>query len=67
MRLRQAASMPEVAEIVPFIPRAEAAASVNLNRFIELARHELDVFGSCLDFDSDVWDLTLYYKRRETV
>lgn len=44
--------------LVHFQPRHELAAEENIIDFIDLARNQLSVFGSDLDFDSNVWDVT---------
>ena len=47
-----------MAEILHFRPRAELNAYANLNRFVEVCRDQLTVFGSALDFKSNTWDIT---------
>jgi hypothetical protein len=44
--------------LVHFQPRHELAREKNLIDFIDMARNQLSVFGSDLDFDSNVWDVT---------
>ncbi len=45
-------------EIHHFIPKAHLKASENLAAFIESCRSQLTVFGSGLNFDADIWDIT---------
>ena len=45
-------------ELVMFQPKRELDAEANLANFVSLARDQLTVFGSDLDFDSDEWDVT---------
>ncbi|WP_290922317.1 hypothetical protein [Halodesulfovibrio sp.] len=45
-------------KILLFKPRHELGAQGNLDAFIAFARNDLTAFGSDLDFDSYVWDIT---------
>jgi hypothetical protein len=45
-------------ESLHFVPLKDRDASENMSRFVEACRHELTVFGSGLDFDSNIWDIT---------
>lgn len=47
-----------MAEIIVFQSRRELGALANMERFINLARKDLRVFGDKLDFDAMTWDLT---------
>lgn len=47
-----------MAPLVHFRPRHELNVDKNVIDFVDLARSQLSVFGSDLDFDSDVWDVT---------
>lgn len=47
-----------MAEIIHFKPRSELRAEENLRAFIKVCRDELTVFGTRLQFDDQVWDVT---------
>lgn len=47
-----------MAEIVVFQSRRELGARANMERFIQLAREDLRVFGDDLDFGAMTWDLS---------
>lgn len=53
-----------MANLVPFIPQVNLAASTNMERFVSFCRDELTVFGVDLDFDAPTWDVTGYYHQR---
>lgn len=44
--------------IIPFRARRHLSARKNLESFVSYCRDEISVFGSNLDFESNVWDLT---------
>lgn len=50
-----------MADVLVFIPRAERNARDNLEQFVRDCRSRLAVFGTELDFDADVWDLTPFF------
>lgn len=45
-------------ELVMFQPKRELDAEANLANFVSLARDQLTVFGTTLNFDDDVWDVS---------
>lgn len=47
-----------MAEIVLFKPKSELTAAANLQRFIEMCRTSLTVFGIDLVFQDNVWNVT---------
>jgi hypothetical protein len=49
-----------MASAVVFCPRPELTGSENLRGFIQSARVDLQVFGTNLNFDDNVWDITDY-------
>lgn len=51
-------------DLIPFIPSQNVEAAENVTAFIKMCRNELTVFGSDLDFDSNVWDITSYVEIR---
>ena len=53
-----------MADIVPFVRRADVSASLAMDEFIALSRDQLTVFGCDLDFDSDTWDVSDYFPRQ---
>lgn len=53
-----------MADIVPFVRRADIAVSLAMEEFIALSRDQLTVFGPDLDFDSDSWDVSKYFPRQ---
>ncbi len=53
-----------MSEIYHFVPKAHLKASENLAAFVESCRSQLTVFGSGLNFDADVWDITKAFNKR---
>lgn len=53
-----------MADIVPFVRRADISVSLAMEEFIALSRDKLTVFGRDLDFDSDTWDVSDYFPRQ---
>ncbi|ANY81330.1 hypothetical protein BB934_26475 [Microvirga ossetica] len=53
-----------MAELIPFIPKATLTAAANMEAFVRMCRHDLDVYGSDLDFDAPTWDVTKFYFKR---
>ena len=49
-----------MASAIVFCPRPELSGSENLRGFIQSARVDLQVFGTDLNFDNNVWDVTDY-------
>ncbi len=47
-----------MSNFINFTPKRELGAKDNLCAFIALCRDQLTIFGSDLDFESNVWDLT---------
>lgn len=47
-----------MADIVRFVPKAQATAAQNCADFVAMARDQLTVFGSALEFGSLVWDVS---------
>lgn len=47
-----------MADIVRFVPKAQATAAQNCADFVAMARDQLSVFGSTLEFNSAVWDVS---------
>lgn len=47
-----------MSDVILFRPKAELDAAGNLAGFIESCRNGLTVFGTDLDFDANVWDVT---------
>jgi hypothetical protein len=47
-----------VTNVLHFSPCLTWSADQNMEKFIEVCRSELKVFGGDLDFDADVWDVT---------
>lgn len=47
-----------MAEVVQFVPKAQAIAAQNCAEFVAMAREQLTVFGSELAFDDVVWDVS---------
>jgi hypothetical protein len=45
-------------QIIQFVPTKDLEASQNLQKFIELCRYKLTIFGAELDWDADAWDVT---------
>jgi hypothetical protein len=45
-------------DVIVFRPKSELNASENLLGFIDSCRNKLTVFGSVLNFDENVWDVT---------
>jgi len=53
-----------MSEIYHFVPKAHLKASENLAAFVESCRSQLTVFGSGLNFDADIWEITKAAGRR---
>jgi hypothetical protein len=53
-------------DLFQFVPKASLDAQANLAAFVRGCRTLLTVFGSRLDFDSNVWDVTEGPSRRAT-
>jgi hypothetical protein len=51
-------------DIVIFRAQAQLDAEKNVQRFIELCRNDLTVFGTDLPFDEHVWDITEFLDLR---
>lgn len=47
-----------MSDVILFRPKAELDAAGNLAGFIESCRNGLTIFGTDLDFDANVWDVT---------
>ena len=47
-----------MAELISFHPKAKKDALENVQNFVELCRTRVLAFGSQIDFDSNVWDVT---------
>lgn len=58
---------PETDNIVIFTPRADLDAKQNFAGFMDVCRNRVKVFGTSLDFDSNVWDITKYLKLKGKV
>jgi len=53
-----------MSDVILFCPKTELDASENLAGFVESCRTGLTVFGSSLNFESDVWDVTEFISRK---
>jgi hypothetical protein len=47
-----------MSDLVQFKPRSELGAEDNLQAFIAFCRNEITIFGSDLNFEANVWDVT---------
>lgn len=52
-----------MAELIPFIPKAEQTAAANMASFVRFCRESLTVFGAGLRFDDPAWDVSEFYPR----
>jgi len=48
----------KMSDIALFVPINNKNAQVNLDEFIRFAKEDLTVFGSDLDFESNIWDVS---------
>ncbi len=53
-----------MSSVILFIPKAEKTAQQNLSEFVRVAKEDLTIFGSELDFDSNTWDVTGYINQK---
>jgi len=51
---------------IVFEPEERLSSNENLNKFIEVCRDELTVFGADLSFDNNVWDLSSFIEQKST-
>ena len=56
----RSAQVESTAGLIPFLPKREVSAQVNVAAFVAYARDRLEVFGRELPFDSDSWDLSSF-------
>ncbi len=53
-----------MSKIIHFIPKADSDAKTNVKEFIAACRYELKIFGSDLEWDSGIWDVTSAIQHR---